>query len=322
MFLFFKVKTAAWIKGWIAGICMIAALIAVCPARAELVDRIVAIVNNDIVLLSELEQATALSKSPVVSAEERKAILDQLIDDKLTLQQVTALGIVVSEEQVDATIERIREVNKVSQEAMTSMLAMEGLTLESFKKKINNQMLQNQLVNLEVKSKIVITDEDVKAYYDANPELYAGQVKYHLRQLLVKVDQNASEKEKSVKIQQIKDIQARLQKGEDFAGLAEMYSQALTASSGGDLGFFETRLLAPQIYDALKDLKAGQFSDIVETDQGYQLFFVEDIQVAGAQSLEEASEAIETKLYSERMEEKFKLWLADLRNKAHIRMID
>ena len=120
----------------------------------------------------------------------------------------------------------------------------------------------------------------------------------------------------------IKDLQARLQKGEDFAALAQVYSQAPTASSGGDLGFFEIQLLTPQIRDALEGLTAGQFSDIVETDQGYQLFMVEEIQTTGGQSLEEASESIGAKLYSERMEEKFKLWLADMRGKAHIRIIE
>lgn len=301
---------------------MIAILIAICPARAELVDRIVAIVDNDIILLSELRQATSLSKSPVVSAEERKAILDQMIDDKLTLQQVNALGLSVSEEQVNATIERIREVNKISEETLVSMLEMDGMTLEGYKKKIKDQILQQQLVNREVSSKIVITDEDVKAYYDANQKSYAGLEKYHLRQILIKVDQNASENAKAVKIQEIRDLQTRLQKGEDFTSLAEMYSQASTASNGGDLGFIEIRLLAPQIRDALKDLKAGQVSGIVETDQGYQLFLVEDIQVTGGQSLEEASKAIEAKLHTERMEEKFKLWLTDLRSKAHIRIIE
>ena len=308
--------------GWIVGLYLLQTPLPMGAARAELLDRIVAVVNNDIILLSELNQAVSLTKKPMVSPEERKAILDQLIDEKLTLQQVTELGIEVTAEDVEDTIARIREANKISEEAMASMLELEGTTLEEFKEKIKNQMLQNQLVNREVKSKIVITDQDVKAYYDANQKLYAGQVKYHLRQILVKVDPKSSSDEKSQKLQLIRDLHARLQNGEDFAALAQVYSQAATASSGGDLGFFEIQLLALQIRNALEDLKAGQFSDIVETDQGYQLFMVEEIQTTGGQSLEEASPTIETKLYTERMEEKFKLWLADMRSKAHIRIIE
>jgi peptidyl-prolyl cis-trans isomerase SurA len=316
-YFFNKVNTANIIYTWFVGIIFI-----VTPVRAELVDRIVAVVNNDIILMSDVKQAASLSKSPVVTLEEQKALLDQLIDKKLTMQQVASLGIRVSEEEINATIKRIKEVNKLSDEAFLRMLELDGKTYEAFKKEMQNQLLQNRLVVREVKSKIVITDKDVKEYYDAHKELYAGKVKYHLRHILIKVDSNRSGNEKEEKYQQITDVSNRLKRGGNFADLAREFSQAPTAAQGGDLGFFELRLLTPQIRSALKGLEAGQYSDIIEADQGYQLFFVEEKQTAGGQYLEEAAAAIEEKLYSRRMEEKFQIWLADLRNKAHIRIIE
>lgn len=292
------------------------------PLEAELVDRIVAVVNDDIILMSELKQAALSSNSPFLSLEEQKTLLDELIDQKLTMQQVDSLGIAVSEEEINATIERIKQVNALSDDAFVRTLELSGKTYEAFKKEIQNQLLQSRLVNREVKSKIVITDQDVKEYYDAHNDLYAGKVKYHLRQILLKVDSNMPDSERKEKYQQITDIYNRLRKGENFADLARKYSQASTAVQGGDLGFFELRLLTPQIRSALKGLEAGQFSGIVEADQGYQLFFIDEIQSAGGQSLDEAAAAIEEKLYSQLMDEKFKSWLADLRSKAHIRIIE
>lgn len=302
--------------------CLVGLFFSTAPAGAELVDRIVAVVNDDIILMSELKQAALSSNAPFLSLEEQKVLLDELIDQKLTMQQVDSLGLEVSEEEINATIERIKQVNALSDDAFAKTLELSGKTYEAFKKEIRNQLLQSRLVNREVKSKIVITDQDVKEYYDAHEDLYAGKVKYHLRQILLKVDSNMSDSEKKEKYQQITDIRNRLRKGENFADLARKYSQASTAVQGGDLGFFEIRLLTPQIRSALEGLEAGQFSGIVEADQGYQLFFIDEIQSAGGQSLDEAAAAIEEKLYSQLMDEKFKSWLADLRSKAHIRIIE
>lgn len=302
--------------------CLVGLFFSTAPVRAELVDRIVAVVNDDIILMSELKQAALSSNAPFLSLEEQKVLLDELIDQKLTMQQVDSLGLEVSEEEINATIERIKQVNALSDDAFAKTLELSGKTYEAFKKEIRNQLLQSRLVNREVKSKIVITDQDVKEYYDAHEDLYAGKVKYHLRQILLKVDSNMSDSEKKEKYQKITNIYNRLRKGENFADLARKYSQASTAVQGGDLGFFEIRLLTPQIRSALEGLEAGQFSGIIEADQGYQLFFIDEIQSAGGQSLDEAAAAIEEKLYSQLMDEKFKSWLADLRSKAHIRIIE
>ena len=322
MELFYKIKFAACIFNRMAGFWLLAALVLPSVSRAEMVDRIVAEVNNGIILFSELEQAMGASPTKIVSPEEKKVLLDKLIDEKLTLQQAELLGIKVSEAEVDATIERIKQLNKLSDEALEQTIAAEGRTMEAFRKRLKNQLLQNRLLSQEVKSKIVITDADIKAYYDAHQQDYAGTVKYHLRHILLRFPPKADQDQKEAIYEQVLDLRRRLEQGENFARLARDYSQAATADSGGDLGLYELRLLTPEIRDALKGLEAGQISGIIASDQGYQLFFVEEIQTAGGQSLEDVASAIEEKLYNERIEEKFKLWLTDLRSKAHIRIIE
>lgn len=321
--LFFKIMLSSF---------LVLGLIPVC--QAELVDRIVAIINDDIILQSEFDVAANLFRksvrqqnpdamdSNILTQDQKNAIINQMINDKLILQQVSQYGIKVNEEEVDSNIERIKSVNNLSDAAMLRMIELDGMTYEEFKTKIKDQLLQIRLVNRQVKSKVIITDAEVRAYYDANKEVFGGRAKYHLRQILVRTASSTTEDEKRSTHSMIQSIYERLKSGEDFSKLAEVYSQSSSAKEGGDLGFFELRLLAPQIRDAISNLSEGEFTNIIESDQGYQILYVEDIETTQGQPFEDAVSAIEEKLYTERMEEKFQAWLTELRKKAHIQIME
>jgi peptidyl-prolyl cis-trans isomerase SurA len=120
----------------------------------------------------------------------------------------------------------------------------------------------------------------------------------------------------------MQQLRERLKNGEAFSALAEDYSQAPTAREGGDLGLFESRLLADNILDALVSLKPGAYTDVVETEQGYQLFYVEDIVNAGGRSFEDVKDEIHEKLFMEVTEQKFTEWFKNLRRRAHISILE
>ena len=313
---------------------LVSALAPVAPGQAEVVDRIVAIVNEDIILLSELDQAMVpyekqLSREGmselqqhVILEEQKKKVLDELIKERLTEQKVKDLGLRVDEDDITATIERIKQANNISDDQLNRMLELDGMTYEDYRAKIKQQLLQSRLLNVEVKSKIVITEEDAKAYYDAHSDQYKGQVKVHLRQILMNVPASATTEERQRVKQKMQQIHERLTGGEDFAQMAMVYSQASTASKGGDLGFFEMRHLAPQIREALQGLTVGQYTGIVETDQGYQLLYLQERKSVGGKPFSEAAPEIEQKLYTEIVEKKFQEWVKDLRQNAHIEIME
>ena len=114
-------------------------------------------------------------------------MLDRLINQKIEDQEIKRLKVKISEEQIDRTIERIKETNYLTDEQLRAALAKDGLTIEEYRKKIKSQILRTRLVNLKVKSKIVITNEDVKAYYEEHIEEYGGKQKYHLRNIIMRV---------------------------------------------------------------------------------------------------------------------------------------
>lgn len=302
--------------------------------HAVLVDRIAAIVNEDIILHSEVEHRLIPLKellkqkgySPEqetqVLEQQRKIMLDQMIYDKLADQQARKYRIEISEQEVTATIGRIRKVNKLTEESMQRMLELDGMSMEDYRTQIKEKLLRTRLVNLEVKSKIVVTDEDVKAYYDAHVDRYVGKTKYKLRHLLLKVPQLASEMEQADVLQRAKTLHKRLQAGESFPELAKTFSEAPSAVKGGELGVFEINLLTHKIQSAVQGLGAGQFTDVVETEQGYQIFYVEEVISASGKTLDETKQEIQEKLFAEDVDRKYKEWLKNLRESAHVQILE
>ncbi len=303
-------------------------------AGAELVDRIVVMVNDDIILKSDLDLVLAGVKKALerqgfskaeqdrILSSQRTKALDQMIYDKLSDQQVQRHKLKVKDEAVDATIERIRSANKLTEEELRRALELDGMTYESYRKQIKEKMLRAQLVNREVKSKIVITEDDIKSYYDAHPELYAGSVKYDLRHILLRLPINANSSEKKQTFDQMEAIRERLKAGEPFEKMAELFSDAPTASQGGKLGIFGTHLLTEEIRSALKETQVKEYTQVVETDQGYQIFYVEDIVSTGGKTLEDATAEIRKKLFDDVVDRKFNTWIEDLRKRSHIQILD
>jgi peptidyl-prolyl cis-trans isomerase SurA len=316
------------------GLCVWIVFILAGGLHAELVDRVVAIVNNDVILLSDLNQPMAAvranldqqgysqSQKDQILKQQRSHILEQLIYDKLTDQQVQRHNIKIDDSEVDATIQRIQRINKLSDDALRQGLELDGMTYDDYRKQIKDKMLRARLVNREVKSKIVITDEDIKAYYEAHLDEYGGHTKYELSHILIKVPPSADSTEKERARQKIDKIYKQLQEGNAFEQLAAAYSEASSAARNGQLGVFDLNILSEQIKQALKGLEAKQFSKVVESDQGYQIFYIESVIQSGGKALDEVRADIQEKLFADVVDQKFNKWIKDLRQRSHVRIME
>ena len=308
-------------------------LLPVVSVSAKVVDRISAVVNDDIVLLSELDRSFgpylekikaygyAPDKEKEMIFKARESVLEQLIDGKLIDQQIKNSHITISEKEIDNAIERIKEANFYTAEDLNKALEQDGKTLEELRQNIREQILRKRLINFEVQSKIVITQDDIKAFYDSHKDLYGGTKKVYLKNILMQVPVGADEAEKRVVYIQMEAIRKRIADGESFEELSMAFSQAPQASNGGDMGFFNIDVLAPNLQKAIDGLAAGDVTDILDTDLGYQIFLVQEIAREGAKSMEAASPDIEQKLFNEIVDKKFKAWLDNLRNRSHIKII-
>ncbi|HSM74701.1 MAG TPA: SurA N-terminal domain-containing protein, partial [Desulfobacterales bacterium] len=217
-------------------------------AAGEVVDRIVAVVNDDVLTLVELDQAIqpyrnklgtmgySPDKERQMLFKVREDILNQLINEKLTDQEIREANISVSEGEVDAAIERLKAARFLTEEDLQAALARDGMSLEDYRRRVRDQLLRTKLVNRQIKSKIVITKEDVKAYYEQHRDQFGGERKYHLRNIIMQVPPSAGEQEKQAVFRAMSAVHAKLKAGESFEALARQYSQSPMAGEGGDLG--------------------------------------------------------------------------------------
>ncbi len=301
-------------------------------ATAEVVDRIVAVVNDEVIALSELnaELAPYLEKIQTMGYDPEQAkemgfkvrdqLLNQLIDQKLTAQAVKKASIRVEDSEVDATLERMKEARMLTDEDLRAGLAAEGMTIEQYRQRIKDEILRSRLLNLEIKSKVVITSEEVETYYREHAEQYGGEKAYQLHTILMRVPDFSTDIEKAAVFKRMQRIMGELDSGADFIDLAKQYSE-FGPADGGELGVFEAQSLSPTIAKAIQDLAAGQYSTIVDTDQGYQIFFVRDIVRQSGKTLDEARPEIEEILFRRLVDEKFESWISDLRERSHIKII-
>jgi len=299
----------------------------------ETVDRIVAIVNNDVITLYELNQSLqpyaeriktlgySSNQEHTMLFKVREEILKKLIDEKVEDQRIKRLNIVLSEQEVDRTIERIKETNYLTDEEFRAGLKAEGLTIDKYRERLKAQLLRSKLVNREIKSKIVITNEDIKTYYDSHSEKYGGETKYHLRNILMKVSPVADAIEKRRVKEEIEAVLTKLKDGEPFENLVAAYSESPLASEGGDLGLFSLDKLSPTLREAVKDLKAGELTPVLDTEHGYQIFLVQEVIQTPGKPLEKVTPEIERILFDKIVNERFQAWLEELRENSHIKAI-
>jgi peptidyl-prolyl cis-trans isomerase SurA len=302
-------------------------------AEPELVDRIVAVVNDEVISLYDLEQAMKPYRQQIEalgygSDQERRMLfklredlLNQLVDEKLTDQEVKKYKISVSDEEVDRFIENLKKSNFYTDEQFQAALAQEGMTLDEYRERVRERMLRTQLLNRQVKSKIVITEEDIRSYYEAHKEQYAGEKKFHLKHIVIRVPAMADSARRAAVRRQMAEILERLRAGESFAALADRYSDPEVTLAGGELGVFAFGSLAPRIQEAVRELSPGDLTPVIESEQGYQIFLVERIEDTPTRSFEEAAPEIEEKLVEEVVDTYFAEWLENLRARSHVRII-
>jgi peptidyl-prolyl cis-trans isomerase SurA len=292
-------------------------------ADAVVVDRIVAVVNDDLITLFDLNQKfrpyeeniRALGYAPERERETlfklRTDLLNQLIESTLSDQAVKKHNIEVSEQEIDTALERVKDARSLTDDDLRAGLAQQGLTLEEYRKNLKHQLLRNKLVNREVKSKIVVTEDDINAYYDAHREKFAGELNYHIWNIFIRTATFEDDSSRRLALEKMEAVLTQLKQGRSFESFAVDDSNSPMAPKGADLGQFKLEELSP--------MKAGDFSPILKTGPGYQIIFVQKIVETESKSLATVKSEIHEILYNEAVDNRFQKWLKDLRKRSHIK---
>ena len=300
---------------------------------AKTVDRIVAIVNDKIITLYDLNisiksylneienmELSNEKKQEIIYSVRGKAI-NKLVDELLADQEIEKSKISISEKELDDTIEQIKEMNNHTDEELREALAEKEIPFEEYRKTIKQEISRSRLINREVKSKIVITNGEIESYYNEHIGEYGTKIKYNLKNIIKMVNYSIDAEEKHQVYQKMEKILERLESGESFEQMAQTYSESPFAAEGGDLGSFEIKELSPVIQEGLKGKKPGDITSIIETDQGYQIFYIKDVITSAGSSVEDVTTEIQEILYKKKFEKKFQEWIDNIREKALIKII-
>ena len=297
----------------------------------DLVDRIVAVVNGEIIALSEVQESikrmqlqpdlpTGLSKNSgggkatTVSLE--RETLNNLIERKVQLQMAHKKGITVDPKEVDQLLRDTRNQKGLhSDSAFQKALAKENLTLESYKKDLEIEIMILKLINREIKSGILLDEKEVQDYYNNHMEEYMLPDEFHLRQFRFTIPR--PELRETV-LKEARLLVEKIRAGADFNQISMKDLPTAKGGSSSDLGFLEKGQMRPEVEEAVHGLSPGEVSNPVETPSGIHIFFLEEVKTLQFRSYGEMKTLIRDKIFEEKAAQRYKKWLQDIRNMAQV----
>jgi peptidyl-prolyl cis-trans isomerase SurA len=291
------------------------------------IDRIVAIVNQEVITLSEVEKWASplrqeiqtndrLEKKEQVHEIYRK-VLEKLIEEKLIDQEVKRSEIKVTSKEIEGALEEVKKRNSATQEDIEKALANEGMTLDFYKKEIGKRIQRMKLINWAVKVESKDGEKELRDFYQKNIDQYRVNETYRPGQILFSVPQGAPPEE----IREIKKkcqmVLERIKGGEDFGEMALLYSQHISAKDRGDLGYFKKGDLLPEIEQEALRLQVGEVSEIIRTQFGFHIIKLLDRR-GGILPFEEVMEKVKADAYEKEMEKAYQQFLSTLKEKSVI----
>ena len=257
--------------------------------RVVLVDRIVAIVNKEVITLSELSDAVAgaereLRRRGTVPPERgvlERQMLERLILDKAQAQLARDTGIRVDELQLDRAVQRIAEGNKMTLSQFRDALEKDGVPFDVFRQDVRDQILLTRLREREVDDKIQVSESEIDLFLEAMKSAPSERTEYNLAHILVRVPEQASPEQVETARRRVEQAQAESRAGRDFAQLAAIYSNAPEALQGGSLGWRAHDRLPDLFADALEKLSPGEVTPPLRSPAGFHLLKLLDRRVGG-----------------------------------------
>jgi peptidyl-prolyl cis-trans isomerase SurA len=313
------------IKLILAGLS-IAIFIIVSDSRAEISNRVVAIVNNDVITLYELDNRlrevtgqtndTLKAQGEDKYIEMRRQVLETMIDEKISQAKIEELGLNVSEDQIDSYIENIKKANNLTQEDLLAGLKDEGTTLEAYRKSIKEKLERNDLIEYEVTSKAVILESQLSKYYQEHIDEFKEEELDQIASIILTIQDENDADEITELTRTGEKILARLKAGEDFSALAKEYSQGPGADEGGVLGEFNFTQIDPELRKVIDGLSDGQVSDLIMTNGAFQIIKLVKRTGGAVKPFEQVRDDIYQTIYNKELDKRYTSWIKELRDKS------
>jgi peptidyl-prolyl cis-trans isomerase SurA len=302
---------------WSGSGLILAWLLGIAPAllAAQLEDRIVAVVNSDLIMLSDVKRELEPERARIARQHRGEELaqrlriaeymaLTKMIERRLQLQEAKARGIEVSDQEVKQAIAQMKQQGEKIDE--TDPLSIRN---------VRDQLTLLKVVDREVRSGVMVGESEMKRYYQEHRDRFALPEEYTLSQILI---QPRSPDDTAEALAKARKVMAELKRGEKFEDLALQYSDGPNASRGGRLGLVRQGELLPAIERAIASLVPGGISDIIETSEGFHIIRVDEKRPKQFRPFEEVKFEIQGLVFQQKSEDVFQSWLVDLKNKAYI----
>ncbi len=307
------------------------------PATAvgEVLEQILVKVNGDIVTQTQFEQRQldtirARGVQPRTDAELLRVleeitpqVVGQVVDELLLLQRGRELGYALTDQALDGIIAELKEENDITtDEQFAQALAAEGMTLESLREIMERQMLIGQVQQVEVLSRVTLTEIEAREYYDANPDEFTEPATVTMREILVRTASGVGSALGPAATEAAQEAagsaRQRVLDGEDFAGVVAEVSDAASKANGGLIGPLDISMISDNLTEVLAELEVGDISEVIRTPAGYQVIKLEARTEPTPSPFDDVRETIADSIFNARRAAEYARYIADLREEADI----
>ena len=252
------------------------------PVHAEVLDTIIAVVEDDVILEGELQKEVAVIEQRMQQGNAtlppayvlRKQVLEKMIIDKLQRQLAEKAGITVSEEMLNSSAADIARRNNMELDQFRTELESQGMSYQSFLDSIRNEIVINQLRSREIGGRIKVTDREVEHYMETQDKIGEAATQYHLGHILIAVKEGASSAEIQRAMSRAEDIVGSLRGGQDFSQTAISESDDANALKGGDLGWRTESEIPTLFVNEVSQMKQGDVSEPIRSPSGFHIIKV------------------------------------------------
>jgi peptidyl-prolyl cis-trans isomerase C len=307
-------------------LCLLVVLLALPIVKGPPGNR-VAVVDGSIITKADFDREVIHVKQRLMNtgkplsdsqvAKLKTEVLEQLINRELLYQESQRKGIRVGEAEVNEKLEAMKK-NFPSEADFANVLRDANLSEVEVKSKIERGLAIDELITEKFVEKVTLPQDEVKAYYESNPESFKQPEQVRASHILIKVGPEEARSTRTAARKKIEKIQQKLRKGEDFAALAEEFSQCPSGSKGGDLGYFSRGQMTKPFEDAAFTLMPGEISDIVETRFGYHLIKVQDKTPETVMAFDDIKDGLKRYLTQQKVQKEIVLYVQKLKEQARV----
>lgn len=287
-------------------------------ARSSVVDRIAAVVNNEIITEFQLNSALSAAKASKQAQLTRQEALDRLIDEALFNQIMSKAKVEVSDDDVARAIANVLHQNRMSIEQLKSELSSKGVSYDEYKKQIETEIRRIKFTNQVIGPQVKITDQDLRDYYQKHQESFRGGTSAHIAQIVLPLDSVTTEAEAKAAGATAMEIANKARKGASFEALVKQYSKGPYPAQGGDLGMVDVKELQPDLAQLVRSMKVGEVSNPVVIGNSLAIVKLVSLPEIAADDFEKMRDQIYSALYDQKMAETLSNYLQRERSKAFI----